>query len=216
MGRVRDLGNKSTGAVQITDHANLLDGETITIGDPENGGFVFEFDDDAAVEAGAILVDTGADEDEAIENLVAAINANLGSILLAYVDPEDTMTCRIEGASEGALGNLAFETDFSDAGNTIAASGDDTLSGGSNDENRSRASGIYEVTALDVLAENVMIPTPFAAPVIGRVMVLDAAGVMQYITDEITISTTRLKITKAGGTNLAAGDLVHWEVWSGE
>jgi hypothetical protein len=216
MGRVRDAGNKSYGAVRIGSHGDLLDGETITIGDPLNGGKVFEWDDDAAVTDGNILVDIGANAEAAIDNLKAAINAQLGALVVAYDDPVEVETLRIEGANPGNLGNLAFETDMAHASNIIAASGDDTLSGGSNDANRARASLEYTVTALDVAAENVMIPTPFEAPVLGAVHVRDGDGVTQYISDEITVAGTRVQIAKAGATNLAEGDKVYVEVFSAD
>jgi hypothetical protein len=215
MGRVRDAGNKSYGAVRIGDHANLLDEETITIGDPLNGGKVFEWDDDAAVTAGNILVDIGADAEEAIDNLKAAINAQMPSKVLAYDDPVETETLRIEAVDAGDLGNLAFEHTMLDAGNIIAAV-DDKLAGGSNDGNRARAADAYIVTALDVLAEVLTIPTPFAAPVLGSFRVVDADGIHQYITDKVTISDTRIVVTKAGATNVAEGDVIHFEVWSAE
>lgn len=215
MGRVRDAGNKSFGSVIISDFANLLDGETITIGDPLNGGKVFEWDDDAAVTAGHVAVTIGVSDTVCITNLRDAINAQMGALLVAYVDPVNTDVLRIEAYDAGALGNLAFEHDMSDAGNTIAAVAD-ALAGGSNDGNRARASGVYTVTAIDVSATNVMIPTPFAAPILGALRVVTSADVPKYFTSKPTISGTRIKITDNGATLLAAGDKIYWEVWSSD
>jgi hypothetical protein len=216
MGRVRDAGNKAFGSVLISDFASLLDEEIITIGDPENGGKVFEWDDDAAVATeGAVLVEIGANDAECIENLRDAINAEMASKLLAYVDPVNTDVLRIEAVNEGDLGNLDFTTDMADAGNVIAAV-DDKLAGGSNDGNRSRASGVYVVTAVDVAATNLMIPTPFAAPSLGALRVVSSTDVPKYFTSKPTISGTRIKITDNGATPLAEGDKVYWEVFSAE
>lgn len=213
MGRVRDAGNKSYGAVRIGDHANLLDGETITIGDPLNGGKVFEWDDDAAVTSGNILVDIGANAAAAIDNLKAAINAQLAGKVVAYDDPVETETLRLEAANEGALGNLAFETTMLDSDNIIAAV-DDALAGGANDLNMARAPLTYTVTALDVLAENLMIPTPFLAPVLGAWRACSSTDVPKYITDIVKVVGTRIQISKNGATNLAEGDKVYLDVAS--
>ena len=213
MGRVRDAGNKSYGAVRIADFANLLDGELITLGDPLEGGKVFEWDSNAAVGAGNILVTIGASDAACINNLRDAINAELDQYLLAYVDPVDTKTLRIEGVEPGGLGNLVFTTTMLDANNIIAAVSGALADGGA-DENRARASGVYIVTALDVLATSLMIPTPFAAPALGNLRVVSSADVPKYITSKPTISGTRIKITDNGATVLAAGDKVTWEVYS--
>jgi hypothetical protein len=216
MGRVRDAGNKSFGSVLISDFAALLDEEIITIGDPLNGGKVFEWDDDAAVAVvGAVAVEIGANDAECIENLRDAINAEMPSKLLAYVDPVNTDVLRIEAVNEGDLGNLDFTTDMGDAGNIIAATAD-KLAGGSNDGNRSRASDTYVVTAVDVAAGNIMIPTPFAAPTLGCIRVVTSADVPKYFTAKPTISAGRVKITEQGATALVAGDKIYWEVFSAE
>jgi hypothetical protein len=216
MGRVRDAGNKSYGAVRIGSHGDLADGETITIGDPLNGGKVFEWDDDDAVTDGNILVDIGANAEAAIDNLKAAINAQLGALVEAFDDPVETETLRIKGANPGDLGNLAFETDMAHASNIIAAV-DDKLAGGSNDANRSVARGTYVVKALDVAAEVAVIPTPFEAPVLGSLRVVTSADVPKYITDKPTISADGdLVLTKNGATNLAEGDKVYFEVHSAD
>jgi len=215
MGRVRDAGGKAYGAVIVSDFANLVDGETITIGDPDNGGKIFEWDDDAAVTDGNILVTIGASDAACITNLRDAINTELGAFLVAYVDPANTDVLRIEAADPGAAGNLAFETDMVDAGNYIAAV-DDALAGGSNDGNRARASDTYVVTALDEDATNIMIPTPFAAPILGTLRVVTSADVPKYHSWKPSISGTRIKLLKNGATDLVEGDKVYWEVWSAE
>lgn len=215
MGRLTDFGNKSYGAVRIGDWANLLDGEKIIIARTGEGAFSKEFtwDDDAAVGAGEILVDMGADAEEAIDNLKTAINAQLPALLLCYVDPVDPAVLRIEGVAEGDAGNLDFTTDMSDPQNIIAAI-DDALAGGAKAFNIGRAGAEYVVTALDVLAQNVMIPTPFQAPVSPRVFVRTSADVPKYITDKVKTNGTRLQIEKNGATNLAEGDKVDWDVAS--
>ncbi len=208
MGRVRDAGNKSYGSVRIADFANLLDGEVITI-----GAKIFEWDDDATVSGSNIAVDIGVSDAECITNLRDQINAEYPSTLVAYVDPVDTKTLRIEAMEAGGLGNLVFTTTMLDANNIIAAVSGALADGGA-DENRARASGVYVVTALDVLATSLMIPTPFAAPALGNLRVVSSADVPKYITSKPTISGTRIKITDNGATVLAAGDKVTWEVYT--
>lgn len=218
MGRVRDAGNKSFGAVRIGNFAGLVDGETITLARTGEGAFskVFEWDDDASASPGNISVDPGADAEEAIENLQEAIEAQLGdSLLTCYVDPVDPATLRIEGKVEGDAGNLDFETDMTDPANIIAAV-DDKLHGGSKDENRSRASLEYTVTALDVAAQNIMIPTPMQAPKLGAWRAASSTGVPKYITDIVKPNGTRIQIQKNGATNLALGDKVYLEIWSAD
>jgi hypothetical protein len=215
MGRVRDSGNKSYGAVRIGTHGSLADGETITIGDLLNGGKRFEFRAAGPATGSNILVLKGADAAAAIVALRDAINAQFPGKLVAYVDPVSTAVLRIEGAEPGALGNLAFTTTMAHATNIIAAVAG-ALAAGDPDKNVARASGVYVVTALDVLATNLMIPTPFAAPVLGSLRVVTSADVPKYFTSKPTISGSRIKITDNGATPLAAGDKVYWEVWSGD
>jgi len=210
MGRVRDAGNKSYGSVRIAAFASLIDGEIITIGDKD-----FEWDNNAAVTSGNILVTIGASDAISIANLRDAINTAYPSTLVAYVDPVDTKVLRIEGFDAGALGALAFTTDMAHASNIIAAVAG-ILAGSSNDENRARAGGVYTVTALDVLAANIMIPTPFSAPVLGSLRVVTSADVPKYFTAKPTISGTRIKIAEQGATALVAGDKITWEAWSAE
>jgi hypothetical protein len=218
MGHLADSGNKSYAAVRIGDNANLLDGEALTFTRTGTGAFtkVLEWDDDAAGTAGAILVDIGADEAGSIENLRDAINdaPTLKDYVVAYVDPVDTSLLRIEGKEPGSAGNLGIESTMLDAQNVIAEI-DDAFAGGGADASRSRAADEYIVTALDVDAQNVMIPTPFQSPKLGRVMVLTSADVPKYVTDKIKINGTRLQVQKNGATNLAETDRIFWEVWSG-
>lgn len=215
MGRVRDAGNKSYGDVRIGSHGDLADEELITIGDPLVDGKVFEWDDDVAVTAGRVLVDIGANAAAAVVNLRDAINAQFPGRLVAYVDPVETETLHIEGADAGAIGNLAFSTTMAHASNIIAAVGG-ALAAGDNDGNRARAAGTKVVSALDVAAENIMIPTPFAAPILGAWRACTSTGVPKYITDIVKITGTRVQIQKNGATNLAATDKVYLEVWSAE
>lgn len=220
MGRVTDAGNKSMGAVRIGNWAGLADGEKITISRTGEGAFskAFAFDNNAAGDPGDVLVDMGADAEEAIENLRAAIVAHLtgsgGTVdLEAYVDPVDPAVLRIEGAAAGPQGNLDFESTMGDPDNIIDAQ-DDKLYGGDRDYNLSRIAGSYVVKALDIEAENVMIPTPFEAPVQPKVSVRTSADVPKYITDKVKINGTRLQIEKNGATNLALGDVIDFEVMS--
>lgn len=209
MGRVRDAGNKRYGAARIGNHAGLVDGEEIELDDK-----VFELRAAGPATGTNILVLVGANAAEAVDNLKAAINAQLAGIVVAYDDPVEDETLRLEAANPGAR-EIPFTTTMSDPANIIAAV-DDKLAGGSNDGNRSRAALEYVVTALDVAAEVLTIPTPFQSPVLGAFRVVSSTDVPKYITDKPTVANGRVVITKNGATNLAAGDKVYAEVWSAD
>lgn len=206
MGRWKFFGGKAVGAVRIGDFANLLDGEQIILGDK-----VFEFDDDASVDAGAVPVEIETDAPTTIANLIAAINANKPSKpCTAVVDPKDTAVARIYSDNRGVAGEIAFEADFSDAGNIIAAV-DDKLQYGENGGNELLHKGKYVVTALDVLADNLMIETGLpSAPEDIMVQVRTAAGVLKAVTVEWTVSGTKIRGNFAGATDPVEGDVVSW------
>lgn len=210
MGRIRFFGNKSKGSVRIADFASLLDTEVIVIGNK-----TFEWDDNAAVTAGNVLVTIGASDAISITNLRDAINANKPTPPVdAVVDPKDTKVLRIEATNRGAAGNMAFTTDMADADNIIAAVAD-KLDGGENGGQQTLHRDVYTVTALDVLADNIMIPTGIPnTPRFRQVEFLSAAGLQRNtVTALVTLVGKDLRIDFAGAVDLVAGDLVVWQVW---
>lgn len=206
MGETVFPGTKSFGAARISDHANLLDGEVIVIGDQ-----TYEFNSvEGDIEEGNIWVDPGADEEEAIANFVDAVTENPPSPQIdAYVDPIDAKVARLEAHDVGTPGNIAFTTTFSDGGNIIAASSD-LLTGGERAKLTHVASGRHTVTVLDVLAGSVMIPTKLTAPKILSIQVFSSVGVLKAVTTKWGTSTTRIKGDYDGGTNPAQDDVVAW------
>src|SRR5687768_1378332 len=138
-------GSKAYGATRIGSHGNLLDGEIITIGNK-----IFEWDDDAAVTPGRILVDIGANAIAAIANLVAAVNLNKPERpVTAHVDPLDTAVARIIADDVGARGNMVFTTTMAHASNIIDAVAG-LLKGGEDAITQTLHRNTHIVTALDV------------------------------------------------------------------
>ena len=215
MGRIRFDGNKGCGAVRIGDFANLLDGEQIIIGDPLLGGKVFEWDDDAAVEDGSIAVTIGGSGAACATALAAAINANppTGVDITAYIDPKDTSVVRLEATDAGARGNLAFTHDMADAGNIISNDNEDALVGGENGSTQKVARGTYIVTDLDVLADNIMIPTALQTPARLQIDVWSATGLQKALTTLWTISSNRIRGNFDGATDPVATDVIEWTAY---
>lgn len=207
MSRWKFFGLKSVGAIRVGDFANLLDGEVIVIGDK-----TYEWDNNAAVTAGHVLVTIGASDAACIVNLMAAINANKPSIpVSAVVDPKDAKTARIYADNRGAAGNIDFTTDMADAGNVIAAV-DDLLANGENGGNQIRHRGVYVVTAIDILADNLMIETGLPNSIDWfSAEVRTTAGVPKAHTMELTASGTKIRGNFAGATDPVEGDVITWE-----
>jgi hypothetical protein len=206
MGRWKFFGGKAVGAVSILDYANLVDGEVIVLGDK-----TYEWDNDNDVVAGNIKVTIGANNAACITNLIAAINANKPSKpCTAVVDPKTNTVARIFADNRGEAGEIAFTTDMSDSENTIAAV-NNKLAYGENGGNELLHKGRYVVTAIDVLADNMMIETGLpSAPEDFLVQVRSAAGVLKAVTVEWTASGTKIRGNFAGATDPVAGDVVSW------
>lgn len=204
MGRNRFLGMKAQGAVRIGDFANLADGEVIVIGDQ-----TYEWDDNAAVEAGNVLVDMTASGAGAILSLIDAINDNPPSIpVTAVVDPKDSLTARIYADGRGVAGNLEFTTDMADSDNVIT--GSDALAYGENGGNQIIHRGSYTVEAIDVSADNIMIETGLATPRFFQVDAFSSTGLQKSLTTLWTLDGTKLRGNFAGATDPVAGDVINW------
>lgn len=203
---MRFLGMVAIGAVRIGDHANLLDGETISIGDK-----TYEWDDNASVTTGNVAVTIGADAPADIVNLRNAINANKPSVpVTATVDPIDTATLRIAADAQGAAGNLALAETMSDADNVVSGP---AMTDGENAGTQTVSRGKYTVTAIDVSAGSIILPTALATPRFFQLDCRSATGLEKAITSLATIDGATLKIDFDGATNPVAGDVLYWDAW---
>jgi len=206
MGRVRHFGTRSQGAIRIGG-ANPADTETITIGNK-----VFEWDNNAAVTAGRVLVTIGGSVAASITNLIAAINANKPTPgVTAFADPIDALVVRLEADAPGPLGNHALAETMGDAANIVSAA---AMTGGENGGTQSIHRGEYTVTAMDVTAGSVLISTGLTSPRFLQVDVFDSNGVQKgALTTRWSINGTRILGDADGATNMVAGDRVEWQVY---
>jgi hypothetical protein len=203
MGRVRFFGGKGVGAVRIGNHAGLADAETVVIGTK-----TYEWDNNASVVSGNVAVAIGTNAAADAVNLRDAINANPPTPpVTASIDPVDTATVRIIANSRGVAGNHALAKTMLHADNIISGA---VMVGGENGGTQTIHRGEYDVTALDVAAGNVVIPTGLTSPRFPQVDVLTSTGAAKYITDKVTASGGNILIDADGATSLAAGDKVCW------
>ncbi len=204
MGRVRFFGINATGAIRLANNT-LVDGETITIGDR-----VYEWDNNASVTSGNILVTIGGTVAASITNLIAAINANKPSVAVtASADPIDALVIRLVADAQGANGNLALAETIADVNNIVSGA---NMVNGENAGSQIFHQGEYVVTALDVLATNVLIPTGLTTPKNVRVEIRDTLGVFREdITGAVTVVLGNILHDFAGVTDLIAGDRVIWQ-----
>ncbi|HKS17042.1 MAG TPA: hypothetical protein VJU16_07000 [Planctomycetota bacterium] len=207
MGRQKYEGAKSQGAVRLS--ANPADGNTVTITPVSGTAKVYEFDSGGGVGAGNVAVTIGGTAALTIAALVAAINANKPTpAVVAYVDPIDTSTCRIEGEFAGSAGNHGLAV----VGGNLSTTGAN-LTGGENAENQVEARGEYIVTALDVTAQNIMISTGLGSPRMFQLECRSSTGLLKSLTSLCTIDGSRIKVDTDGATNPAAGDKLVWSAW---
>lgn len=208
MGLFQFEGAVGHGAVRIGNHAGLADAEKIVIGDKS-----YEWESAGGVTAGAVAVAIGANAAADIQNLVNAINANKPSRpVTAYIDPIDTAVCRFQADDEGDRGNLDFTTTMADPANIIDAVAG-KMRGGENAGNQKLHRGKYVVSALDVAAGNLMIPTGHQAPKHMQIDAWSASGLQKALTTLFTFDGTRIKGDFDGATNPVAGDVIEWQAW---
>ncbi len=206
MGETVFPGSKSKGSIRIGAYASLVNGDTITIGD-----VTYEFRTSGSADPGNIQVDVAGSGALTVAALVAAIVANPPTPLIdPYVDSVDSLVCRLEAHDEGSLGNVAFEADLTGATNIIDQTSGLMLNG-ANGSLKHLESGRYIVTALDLTATCIMIPTTLTTPKIVSIQVFSATGLLKgNLTTLWTVSSTRIKGVITGGTDPIATDIVAW------
>lgn len=212
MGRLKFFGLKAVGAIRLT--INPTDTETARIGPiPAVGGVTgkrFEFDNNALVTAGNILVTIGGSAALSAVNLRNAINANPVTpvAVVAEIDPIDTSVVRLYASQHGAAGNLELAA----TGANVTVSGA-AMTGGEGGGNQILHRGEYVVTALDVLAGNIMIETGLSGPRFMQVDTFSATGLQKLLTSLHTFNGSKIQIDTDGATNPVAGDKISWAAY---
>lgn len=208
MSRYKFFGAKAVGSIQIKDNANLADAEVIVLGDK-----TYEWNDtEGDVVEGRVWLDRTVGTDAlAAAELITKINANPPTkSVTAVIDPKDNTTVRLYADARGAAGDIAFTTTMGDSNNIIAAVSN-KLADGENGGNELLHRGEYTVTALDVLADNVMLETSLPnGPSFFMVQCRTSAGLIKAITALFTVSGTKIRCDFAGATDPAAGDTITW------
>jgi len=173
-------------------------GEKITL-----GGFIYQEADTASAVDG--IWTNGASASDSRTSLVAAINGD---------DTPGIPFTAVAAAGAGAFW-LSMDAPASsnssvyvEASSSACTVGDAT--GGAAVSNDGLANITHTVTANELLSGSIDFPLPFA-PVTWNVQALTSAGAPVYFTDTITKLTApdRLRITLAGGTHVAAGNIIH-------
>jgi hypothetical protein len=203
MARVRYRGSRAQGSIHLANNT-IVDGDYLTIGDK-----VYEFDDNAAVTAGRVLVTIGGNAGVTATNLINAINANKPSKpVTAVIDPVNAsgQLIRLFADKPGAAGNIALSENVANAGLTVSGA---TLVGGENAGEQVVDRGDYVVTAADVLGTSVVIQTQLTSPRYATYQ-LYRAGAKVGNTGVLAVSGTRLTLDFGGGTDPEAGDIVRW------
>ena len=212
MGRVRFFGGKAQGAIRLA--LNPADTETVTIGTPASGDEkVFEFDNNATVTPGNVTVTIGGSAALTAVALRDAINANPTiPPVVAFLDPKDVLVVRLAASFRGASGNHPLAETMAGGGNEVSAA---AMTGGENGGSQIVHRGEYAVTAMDVVADQIVIET--GVPVTARfveIEIRDATGLVKAHTALITvISNNRISINFAGLVDPAATDLITWQAW---
>lgn len=210
MGFYQFNGSKAHGAVRIGSHGDLADAELINLGDK-----VFAWDSGGGVGPGQIAVAVGVNAAAAIANLVSAINNNKpsGRPASAHIDPLDSAVCRIVSDDVGARGNILFTTTMAHPSNIIDAVGG-LLKGGEDAITQTLHRNTHIVTALDVAAGSIRIPTGVQAPKHHQVDVYASTGApKEDLTTKWATSGEFLVGDFDGATNPVQGDKVNWIVY---
>lgn len=203
MGKQRFLGLKAQGLIKFASNT-LLDTETITIGNK-----VYEWDNNAAVTAGRVLVTIGGSATLSAAALLAAINANKPTPpVTAVLDAKTATIVRLVADARGIAGNMTVSETVADAGITVTS-----LIGGEAGGTQTEARGEYVVLDEDVVADNIDIATGLTSPRFEQVEVVDSTGLTKAHTALVTVSGGFIRINFAGATDLVAGDKVRWSCW---
>ena len=204
MSRLKYFGRPAQGAIRFGTNT-LVNGDTITI-----GGRVYEFRTSGSATPPNVQVNVGGSAALTAVALRDAINANKPTIgVTATIDPVDTAVVRLKADVAGAAGNLALAEAVADAGIIVSGA---NLTQGQNGSARNYHFGTYVVTALDVLATNVVIETGLPAAVeFAQLHIKSATGLFKgTLTGLITKSGAQIRHDFAGATDLVAGDLIEW------
>ena len=119
-------------------------------------------------------------------------------------------TVRLYADARGSGSNVAFTTTMDDGNDIIAASANKTY-GGANGGNQILHHGEYTVTALDIIADNVMVETGLPNSISTfMVQVRTATGLIKAVTALFTKVGTKIRMDFAGATDPIAGDVVTW------
>lgn len=208
MGRVRNFGNKSQGALYFGGAEPTADDDCVEIG---NSLFRFVVDegDEGDGEIPVVLAGSVAGT---VTALIAAIQANKPTPGIgAYADPVSNKGVRLIADQPGEEGNVDLSVTMTDVLNVASGA---TLVGGKNPGNRTLHAGEYTVTALDESMASVVIETGLDAPVNVQVTVRDVDGVFKEdITNKMAVSGSKITYDGTGATDLAEDDVVCWSAW---
>lgn len=214
MGRIRFFGGLGAAAVRLGNNAGLLDAERIDIGDqtPGGGGKSYEWDNNAAVGVGKVLVTIGASAALSAIELRDKINANKPTPpCTAFIDPLDTSVVRIEADARGTRGNMPLVETMADPLNVISGP---AFVGGEDALNQVVGRSDYVVTPIDVAAGSVVISTGLPTTIrFPQIECRTATGVRKILTSLVSSSGSRIQIDFDGATNPVAGDKISWMVW---
>lgn len=207
MSRVRFFGLKAQGAFALSG-GNAANNDTLTIGDK-----IFEFQNDAHVTPGHVMVDCSVSAAATTTNLIAAILANPSATvpIQAYADPVSNVVTRLKGAQRGSAGNVALAKVCANGVLSGAA-----MTNGENGGTQTLHRGAYTVTALDVTATSVVIETGLTGtPRFASAIIQDSTGkILENVTDTLVVVAGLIKFPQAGATHLAATNVVVWEAWA--
>ena len=88
------------------------------------------------------------------------------------------------------------------------------MTGGENAGSQTVHRGEYTVTAIDVLATNIVIPTGLTTPRYVEADVRDANGVFKGdITGQLTVVNGEIHHGFEGATDVVATDRIIWQAW---
>jgi len=206
MGKQRFLGLKAQGYVHFGGDT-FVDGETIVVGNK-----TYELNDtEGDVVPGNVWVDRSTSTAVAIAPLfLAAVNANKPTPgVTAVVDPKSAVTIRLYADARGAAGNMDVSDTVADAPSCVVG---DLISGEAGGT-QTEARGEYVVTAVDILADNIIIETGLTSPRFTQIEIRTTAGVIKAATVEKTITGSKIRLNLAGATDPVAGDVIEWSAW---
>ncbi len=206
MGKQRFLGLKARGYVYFGG-TTFVDGETVVIGNK-----TYEFNDAiGTLTPGYVFVDTSGGTAALIAAaFIAAVNANKPTPgVTAVADTKTAVMVVLVADARGSGGNMDVSDTVADAASCVV--GD--LIGGESGGTQTEARGSHTVTAADVLADNILIPTGLTSPRFFSITTRTATGLEKAVTALVTVVGGNLDYNFAGATDPIAGDVITWEAW---